>query len=261
MRKWEAFLVIIAICLAVGALSVSPPEWHSRPPNRAAASSGHAQDPVATPPGVPEKAPEATIPGTSTQKPASARTTRAVTVTLLVDQALLAPAVRDATLLQISNFMASVNDIFKKEFGIEFFYSIEPWEYAPGKPDLDAHQVLATLDGEWEKRSSDLVIGLTRRGLFEEVCAVIDDVNKCQKEYHGGLAYVLDNSAIVSLNWTTHHALLHEIGHMFGATHSAALGVPSVMAASPPLADFFDEKNKAIILEHRMRVFRPTPTP
>lgn len=153
---------------------------------------------------------------------------------------------------EIIDVMDFVSVVFKKEFNIIFEVTrFEPWEFPSAKKEINLHEALndiVLIANSQPKSDDEIFLGFSLKFLFLRVCDQVDGKTECFKEEKTGLAYLLGNAAVIRLDFNAKYTALHEIGHLFGATHTEE---NSIMNKQVNPSTEFDKKNKEIIKKNR----------
>lgn len=149
---------------------------------------------------------------------------------------------------EVIDAISFVSGIFEKEFNVAFEITrFEPWGFPSGKTEVNLQEALsdvAIIANNQSKSDNEIFLGFSLKFLFLRVCDKVGEEIVCVKEEKNGYAYVFGNAAVIRLNYDSKYVALHEIGHLFGATHTDE---NSVMNKQINTSTEFDEKNKEII--------------
>ena len=160
---------------------------------------------------------------------------------------------------EVRGLVEAASDYYEREFGIRLVsQSVSAWpleERIRGTPEL-----LARLEQDYPRTKNDdhdLVIAFTAEGISRYTRAGrprVDRIGNCQ---HG-----LGGYAVVPVSRVVHYtgsrgnpepeviALIHEIGHIFGAQHVA--DTASIMHEDFDYRTEFDVTNRAIIQRNKL---------
>ena len=163
---------------------------------------------------------------------------------------------------ELRGLVEAASDYYEKEFGVRLItHSASPWpleERIRATPDL-----LAKLQKDFPKGHNhdyDLVIAFTAEGISRYERAGrprVDRIGNCQR----GLARYM----VVPLSRVVHYtgsdtapeleviALIHEMGHIFGAEHVS--DTASIMHEDFGYRTEFDAKNRAVIERNKLCPF------
>ena len=175
---------------------------------------------------------------------------RNVKVTALIDKDLL--EINPGVTKEVSEIMGFVSEIFMKEFNVMFEITrFEPWQFPSAKTEVNLHEALsdvAVIASNKSQSQDEIFLGFSLKNFFLLECSLIEDKTVCSKKEKSGFAYILRNAAVIRLDFNSKYVALHEIGHIFGATHTEE---KSIMNKEVNTSTEFDEKNKAIIKKNR----------
>jgi hypothetical protein len=158
--------------------------------------------------------------------------------------------------------LESASDFYGREFGIRFVAaSIEPWELEESSPFVTT--LLRQLMEKFppgRDAGYDITVGLTgERVAFYYGGRGLAILGKCDK----GLGNYLVTSVMSPYRYTGYDseseaaldvvALIHELGHIFGAEHTEDTG--SIMHVPFDHRDDFDAKSRAIIMKNKFCPF------
>jgi metallopeptidase family M12-like protein len=153
----------------------------------------------------------------------------------------------------------AASDYYEREFDIRLItQSVSPWpekERIPSTPALLA-RVKKEFDGQVKTGSFDLIVAFTAEGvnrLFTAGRPRVDRIGDCDQ----GLANYMIVPVTKVFNYRGPNAepefdvvaLIHELGHVFGAEHVA--DAQSVMHEDFGYRTEFDAKNRSIIKKNR----------
>jgi hypothetical protein len=163
---------------------------------------------------------------------------------------------------EVRGLVETASDYYEREFGVRFVtHSVSPWpleERIRATPDL-----LARIQQDFPKAKNydyDLVIAFTAEGVSRYTRAGrprVDRIGNCQQG--------LGSYAVVPVNRVVHYtglrsnpeleviALIHEIGHIFGAQHVD--DTASIMHEDFDYRTEFDAKNRAVIERNKLCPF------
>jgi hypothetical protein len=163
---------------------------------------------------------------------------------------------------EIRGLVEAASDYYEREFGLRLVtHSVSPWpleERIRATPDL-----LAKLQKDFPKAGNhdyDLVIAFTAEGISRYQRAGrprVDRIGNCQQG--------LGSYAVVPVSRVIHYAgarndleleviaLIHEMGHIFGAEHVNDL--TSIMHEDFGYRTEFDAKNRAVIERNKLCPF------
>lgn len=175
---------------------------------------------------------------------------RKVKVIALIDKDLL--ETNPGVTKEVSDTINFVSEIFKKEFNVVFEVTrFEPWSFPSAKTEVNINEALsdvAIIANNQSQSDDEIFIGFSLKFLFLRTCDQIDGKTVCSKEKKDGYAYILGNAAVIGLDYNSKYIALHEIGHLFGATHTDE---KSIMNKEIDTSIEFDEKNKEIIKKNK----------
>ena len=187
----------------------------------------------------------------------SPATQRVIQVKVLGDVSLRARNSR--WIDEVRGLVEAASDYYEREFGLRLVtHSVSPWpleERIRATPDL-----LAKLQNDFPKAEShnyDLVIAFTAEGISRYQRAGrprVDRIGNCQQG--------LGSYVVVPVSRVIHYtgartdleleviALIHEMGHIFGAEHVNDLA--SIMHEDFDYRTEFDAKNRAVIERNKL---------
>ncbi len=161
----------------------------------------------------------------------------------------------------VRGMVEAASDYFEQEFGIRLvILKIAPWPEGKGisstalslsrlkaqvplKDPEGSYDLIITLTGEWvnvyRARARVDRIGNCQEGLGNYIVSSVSD----PLSYHGG-----DREPTYDVV-----ALIHELGHIFGAEH--VLDTDSIMHEDFDFRTEFDQKNRQIILKNKFCPF------
>jgi hypothetical protein len=159
--------------------------------------------------------------------------------------------------------LEAASDYFEREFGIHFVTAkVEPW---PAQRSASTTSLLASLKNDFplsdKDGSYDLIVGLTGESVnVYQGRARVDRIGDCRE----GLGNYLVSYVSAQFRYRGPYAeptldvvaLLHELGHIFGAEHVRDTG--SIMHENFDYRSEFDSKSREIILKNRLCPFRRT---
>lgn len=175
---------------------------------------------------------------------------RIVTVTVLVDGTDNVVT----TMLFLHDVFFGVSKVFQKEFGVKFKiveFNAGLW-HSPSN-DFDGNEELVRIAELAFSKESDIVVAFTTKNFYGDCFVEIDGDLISTKKQFGGLAVLGGRHSIVHLEERSELVLIHELGHLFGATHS--LEPNSIMNADEIKTLLFDSKTKEVINANRNRNF------
>jgi hypothetical protein len=160
----------------------------------------------------------------------------------------------------VGGLVEAASDYFEREFGIRFVTAkVEPW---PAKRSASTASLLASLMNDFpltdKDGSYDLMIGLTGESVNAyRGRARVDRIGDCRE----GLGNYLVSYVSAPFRYQGPYAeptldvvaLLHELGHIFGAEHVHDAG--SIMHENFDYRSEFDSKNREIILKNKFCPF------
>jgi hypothetical protein len=182
---------------------------------------------------------------------------RVVRVKVLADVSFRARNPRWAD--EARGLVEAASDYYEREFDIRLItQSVSPWpdkERIPSTPALLA-RVKKEFDGQVKTGSFDLIVAFTAEGvnrLFTAGRPRVDRIGDCDQ----GLANYMIVPVTKVFNYRGPNAepefdvvaLIHELGHVFGAEHVA--DAQSVMHEDFGYRTEFDAKNRSIIKKNR----------
>ena len=163
---------------------------------------------------------------------------------------------------EVRGLIETASDYYEREFGVRFVtHSVSPWpleERIRGTPEL-----LDRLEQDFPQTKNhdhDLVIAFTAERMSRYTRAGrprVDRIGNCQQG--------LGSYAVVPVNRVIHYtglrgdpeleviALIHEIGHIFGAQHVD--DTASIMHEDFDYRTEFDAKNRAVIERNKLCPF------
>lgn len=187
----------------------------------------------------------------------SPATQRVIQVKVLGDVSLRARNSR--WIEEVRGLVEAASDYYEREFGLRLVtHSVSPWpleERIRATPDL-----LAKLQNDFPKTGNhnyDLVIAFTAEGISRYQRAGrprVDRIGNCQQG--------LGSYVVVPISRVLHYggahndleleviALIHEMGHIFGAEHVNDLA--SIMHEDFGYRTEFDAKNRAVIERNKL---------
>lgn len=156
--------------------------------------------------------------------------------------------------------MEAASDYFEREFGIRFVAAkLEPW---PVERSASTASLLDSLKQDFSLKdkdaSYDLIVGLTGEQVnIYRGRARVDRIGNCRQ----GLGNYLVSYVSMPFRYQGPYveptldvvALLHELGHIFGAEHVQDTG--SIMHENFDYRSEFDRKNREIILKNKFCPF------
>jgi hypothetical protein len=160
---------------------------------------------------------------------------------------------------EVRGLVEGASDYYEREFGIRLVtQSVSGWpleERIRGTPEL-----LAKLEQDFPRTKNqdyDLVIAFTAEGISRYARAGrprVDRIGNCQQGL-GGYAVVPVNRVVHYTGWRSNPepeviALIHEIGHIFGAQHVA--DTASIMHEDFDYRAEFDDTNRAVIERNKL---------
>ncbi len=186
------------------------------------------------------------------EPPKRAPLLREVTVSALLD---ISPYTTAAEVTkakkEVENVIFFSSKVFEKKFHITFIIeTIEPWSFPEELAEVDLDKALDNVEFESLGHSSEITLAFTKKPAF------LVGQNKSGEEkkfWRLGVARFYGNSAIVALDEEAKYTTLHEIAHLFGASHTSNRN--SIMHENIRKVQEFDNKNSAIIKENRNREF------
>lgn len=190
----------------------------------------------------------------------SPATQRVIQVKVLGDVSLRA---RNSLWIQeVRGLVEAASDYYEREFGLRLVtHSVSPWpleERIRATPDL-----LAKLQNDFPKAGNhnyDLVIAFTAEGISRYQRAGrprVDRIGNCQQGL--GSYVVVPVSRVVHYTGSRNDpeleviALIHEMGHIFGAEHVNDLA--SIMHEDFGYRTQFDARNRAVIERNKLCPF------
>jgi len=190
----------------------------------------------------------------SVMEPRPAPPLRTVRVTVVAD-----PALRQADpgwRATASDLLRATSDYWEDEFNIRLIpTAIESWPLE--ETTSSSVTLMQLLKESYPRRAghgqADVVIGLTRQrvNFYNGGRARADRIGNCS----GGLGNYIVSYVIEPFTYdgdNINHdvlALVHEVGHLFGAVHTA--NPASVMNGSFAFRTGFDEENRAMVMKNR----------
>ena len=161
----------------------------------------------------------------------------------------------------VRGMLEAASDYFEQEFGIRLvILKIAPWP--EGKGISSTALLLSRLKTQFPLKdpegSYDLIIALTGEWVnVYRARARVDRIGNCQE----GLGNYIVNSVSEPLSHRGANgeptfdfvALIHELGHIFGAEHVQDIG--SIMHEDFDFRTEFDQKNRQIILKNKFCPF------
>jgi len=163
---------------------------------------------------------------------------------------------------EVRQLIEAASDYFEREFGIRFVtQTIAPWplkDRIPSTPALMS-RVKTEVPLKDPGGSYDLVIVFTRErvNVYAGGRARVDRIGDCRQ----GLGNYLVSSVSGPFQYRGPHeepemdvvALIHELGHIFGAEHVQDIG--SIMNENFDYRTEFDKKNREIIFKNKFCPF------
>ena len=163
---------------------------------------------------------------------------------------------------EVRGLVEAASDYYEREFGVRLVtHSVSPWpleDRIRATPDL-----LANLQADFPKAEShnyDLVIAFTAAGISRYERAGrprVDRIGNCQQ---GLGSYVVVPVSRVLYYAGAHNdpeleviALIHEMGHIFGAEHVS--DIASIMHEDFGYRTKFDARNRAVIERNKLCPF------
>ena len=191
---------------------------------------------------------------------APAEPDRTVRVRILADQKLRESDPRWSE--TAAALLRGASDFFGREFGVRFVAQrIEPWDHSVADPA--AVDLLARLKKDFAAKDQpdgyDLIVALTGEPLSKyaggQGMAIIGDCNR-------GLGNYLVSRVTTPYRYSGAAseppldviALIHELGHIFGAEHVS--DTTSIMNTDFDYREDFDMKSRGIVLKNRLCAFR-----
>ena len=196
---------------------------------------------------------------------------RNVRVTVLLDQILIYEKGRGELESEIRKIFENASSVFEKEFSITFSIdAFTPW-YAPYFDAEDLYQlspykewdprlVLSEIAQMGKNNSSDITIGIIHRTMYihNELEIETPDGRKFLIETYEpyiGYANANKNAAIIVWGENSERVLTHELGHLFYAGHTDDKSLMNETNYWEDKVMYYDETNRQIIMENRMRSF------
>jgi len=157
-----------------------------------------------------------------------------------------------------AGLLEAASDFFEREFGIRFLaQGVTPWQLAGRFPSTAL--LLKRLKDDFplrgENRSYDLIVAFTRErvNVYLGGVARVDRIGNCQD----GLGNYVISLVSAPYRYPGPNseleldvvALIHELGHIFGAEHTEETG--SIMHMDFAYRTEFDKKSREIILKNR----------
>ncbi len=163
---------------------------------------------------------------------------------------------------EIKGLVEAASDYFEREFSIRFITQrVAPWplkERLPSTPSLMS-RLKAEVSLKDAEGNYDLIIAFTgeRVSLYFGGRARVDRIGNCQQ----GLGNYLVSSVSAPFRYGGPNAepewdvvaLIHELGHIFGAEHNQDLS--SIMHENFGYRTEFDKKNREVILKNKFCLF------
>jgi hypothetical protein len=235
------------------------------PPAPPVAAPPVAAPPAAAPPvAVPPTAVVPTTPATRTDPLAGDLAQRlalpvTVHVKVLIDDELI--AAQPDWIDYVQRVVAAASATYEQQFGITLkLTSVGRWPVATA--GLDADQLLADVRAR-AREGNDLLVGFTNRP-WDDRTAGKADTPAAQSPYNGAYGVVYATPGHRNAHLRT---LLHEVGHIFGATDITDASDPDFQAGSwmsyagarETDAPWIDADNRRRILERKDKPFIPEP--
>lgn len=187
---------------------------------------------------------------------------RNIRVTVLLDQILIYEKGRGELESEIRKIFENASSVFEKEFSVTFSIdALTPWQ-APydTNESLDPHVVISETAKTGKKNKSDITIAILQAYMSIPVEYEIETLDGRKfiienAEWYSGYANAEKNVAAIVLHERSSVSLIHEIAHIFYAGHTESHSImnESLIITDEPLD--FDEENRQIILENRLRSF------
>lgn len=200
---------------------------------------------------------------TLSQEKDSAPEIRNVNVTVLLDRNLMyVQKGRGELESEIRKIFETASFVFKKEFSITF--SIDAfiiWQ-APYDMNeaLNPHIVISEVAKIGKENKSDITIAILQSYMSIPIEYEIETLDGKKflienAEWYFGYANAEKNTVAIVLHERSAVSLIHEIAHIFYASHTKSHSIMNelLIVTDKPLD--FDEENKKIIMENRLRNF------
>ncbi len=141
--------------------------------------------------------------------------------------------------------LAYASDIFRREFGIRF----EPaafWDWPARSEQKGTHHLLDELQQGFPLHGVDLIIGLTRLARMPDLTDLGDlHVLGRARPFSGYAVIRYPNDPLFRVQEET--VLAHELGHLFGATHTEDRNSIMAPAVEKQIPTRFDVANREVI--------------
>jgi hypothetical protein len=182
---------------------------------------------------------------------------RIVQVKLVVDARL--PRETEGWQKTVKQLWERVSDYYQEQFAIRLrIVAIEGWDFRGTTPFISSLMLDLKERAPRNSQKYDLTVGLTRQKLnVYRGRGRVDRIGDCEE---GLGSYVVGSISAPSYYYRQDDlendsaALIHEIGHVFGAEHSD--DADSIMHQQFRYRTEFDRKNREVILRNRLCEFR-----
>jgi hypothetical protein len=159
-----------------------------------------------------------------------------------------------------SDLLDATSDYWENEFGVRLnVVAIEPWPLE--ETTSSAVTLMEFLKESYPRKGrsprEDIVIGLTRQrvNFYGGGRARADRLGDCSKGLGNYIVSYVVEPFVYSRDEINHDvlALVHELGHIFGATHTS--DPSSVMNGNFAFRTDFDPPNRAVVMRNRLCPF------
>lgn len=159
-----------------------------------------------------------------------------------------------------SDLLDAVSDYWENEFSIRLkVVSIEPWplEQTTSSSVTLMEFLRQAYPRDGGRARADIVIGLTRQrvNFYGGGRARADRLGDCKNGLGNYIVSYVMEPFVYSRDEVNHDvlALVHELGHLFGATHTS--DPESVMNGNFAFRTDFDPRNRAVVMQNRLCPF------
>lgn len=189
--------------------------------------------------------------------PSELRPEREITVTVLLEHSLL-----ENTQAQARRIIQDASEVFSKEFAISLaVVAVKSWDppppFHPELPLLEAAGALADAAHLAKQQPSDITVAFTKNVLLV-LTPLIDEQGEPTifiARHALGYSNADKNTSVVALNEDALLRTIHELAHLFYADHTDEISVMNEINHRTDRVKTFDEENRRIIAENRLRSF------